>query len=88
MSSDRKSVKLMSFAYVIIAVLYAIVGGITLAGRGALEPGGTLELGGASLELATWALVLGVLFCVTAAFYLVYASFGIRGANNPRKIGS
>ena len=76
MSSSQKTVKLASFALFIVAVLFYVVGGVMLAGAGSLDD---------SARSTAFALSMALFF--EGLVYIVYAGLGIRGANNPRKIG-
>lgn len=87
MSQDRKSVKIICFIYLAAAVLYAVLGVMALAGAGSVDASMSVAVDGITLGLQTWAYILGAVLVATAVFYVVYAGAGIRGANNPRKIG-
>lgn len=76
MSSSQKTVKLVSFALFILAVLYYVVGGIAFAGAGSLDD---------TARSVAFALTMVLFF--EGLIYIVFAVLGIRGANSPRKIG-
>ena len=88
MSTERKALKIICFLYVLDAIFYAIVGAFTLDGVAVLDPSGTVSLGGVEFALVPWAVAFGAWFVLSAVFYLVLATLGIRGANTPRKIGA
>ena len=79
MSSDRKTVKILSFISVLAAAI-CIFAGVALMSSGTSDPS---LLG---LDNATWHLIIAILFYVSAVLCLGYAVLGIQGANTPRKI--
>ena len=87
MSAERKALKIICFLYILDAIAYGVVGTLTLGGMGTLSPSDTVAVGGIRCGLQAWAQGLGIWFVLRAAFYLVFAMLGIRGANTPRKIG-
>lgn len=76
MSSSQKTVKIISFLLFAVAVLFYVVGGITLAGSGSLDA-----------TAQSTAFTVSMVLFFEGLVYIVYAVLGIRGANNPRKIG-
>ena len=76
MSSSQKTVKIISFLLFAVAVLFYVVGGVMLAGAGSLDD-----------SARSTAFALSMVLFFEGLVYIVYAGLGIRGANNPRKIG-
>lgn len=76
MSKERKLLKIVCFIFVLVAVLSVVLGGVTLAGMGELDPDDT-----------ALAAVYGALGIASGVLWVVCAGAGIRGANTPRKVG-
>lgn len=87
MSSERKLLKVICLLYVLDALACLAFGGIVLAGMGLIDPAATVDVGGTAFALQPWALGFGVWGIAAGIYYLVFAMAGIKGANNPRKIG-
>lgn len=88
MSSERKALKIVCFLYVLDAIASLVTGGIVLSGMGLIDPADVVTVGGVDFALQPWALGFGVILIASGIFYLVFAMAGIKGANNPRKIGT
>lgn len=75
MSSNRKTLKILSLVLFVLAILTLVVGCVDVAGSisatdGSREPG----------------IASGALFIVAAVLYVVSSVQGIRGANRPRSL--
>lgn len=76
MSSAQKTVKILSFIAMAIAVAFIVLGALCLAGFPIVSSNDPEVLR-----------QLGVLCFIDAIAFIVYVVLGIRGANSPRKIG-
>ena len=88
MSSERKALKIVCFLYVLDALAGLVTGGIVLAGMGLIDPSAVAVVGGIEFALQPWALAFGVFLLASSIFYLALSMAGIKGANNPHKIGT
>lgn len=77
MSSAQKIVKIISFILIALGVLSFVGAGIMAASTGSAPDDVT------KAALAA----IAIMFFVEGFLDIVYAALGIRGANNPRKIG-
>ena len=82
MSSHCKVVKGLSLLMFVLGLLAIVAGAVFVFSAPAVEG---LEGVDDPVGIAT---ALGVVFAVTGVFYLVVAVLGIRGANNPSKLGA
>ncbi len=82
MSSHCKVVKGLSLLMFVLGLLAIVAGAVFVFSAPAVE-----GLGGVDDPVGI-ATALGVVFAVTGVFYLVVAVLGIRGANNPSKLGA
>lgn len=76
MSSAQKTVKILSFIAMAIAVAFIVVGALCLAGVPVISSDNPEVLR-----------QLGILCFIDAVAFVIYVVLGIRGANSPRKIG-
>lgn len=82
MSSHCKVVKVLSLLMFVLGLLAIIAGAVFVFAAPAVE-----GLEGVDDPVGT-ATALGAVFVVTGVLYLVVAVLGIRGANNPSKLGA
>lgn len=82
MSSHCKVVKVLSLLMFVLGLLTIIAGAVFVFAAPAVE-----GLEGVDDPVGT-ATALGAVFVVTGVLYLVVAVLGIRGANNPSKLGA
>lgn len=86
-SSSQKALKVISIIMIVFASfgvlggLFAIVGGSFLGAAGAGYSSAAALIGGGVIA------VVGVVLVLSSGFSLITAIFGLRGANDPRKIG-
>lgn len=86
-SSSQKALRVISIIMIVFASLgllggfLSIVGGSFLSATGAGASSGLAFVGGGIV------VVLGLLVVLSSGFSLVTAIFGLRGADDPRKIG-
>lgn len=82
MSSHCKVVKVLSLLMFVLGLFAIIAGAVFVFAAPAVE-----GLEGVDDPVGT-ATALGAVFVVTGVLYLVVAVLGIRGANNPSKLGA
>lgn len=87
MSSNQKSLKVVSIIQFILGIVTFVLGAILLAGAGLAE-GGPISFLGAEFDPVTWATVNGVAFDVLGVLQIICAVLGIHGANRPSALGS
>ncbi len=86
-SSSQKALKVISIIMIVFAAL-AIVGGLVVtAGGGLLGVEGVNTADDDVTLTGGLAMVLGLMFLVGGIVDLIIGIFGLRGANNPKKIG-
>lgn len=86
MSASRMILKVICILLVIAALASIAVGSLMAAGSSLLS-GQSIEIEGQAADPAQTARILGGLFAAGGILNLVVGILGIRGANDPRKIG-
>lgn len=87
MSTDRKTLKIVSIIQFVLGIVTFIFGAILLAGTGLAE-GDPISFVGAEFDPVTWAIINGVAFDVLGVLQIICAVLGIHGANRPSALGS
>ncbi len=91
-SGKQKALKVLSIIWIVFAAI-AIVGGIaaTALGGVSLYGAGVSEVSSADAATmatgGTMAAAVGIVVIIIGVFDLIVAIFGLRGANDPSKIG-
>ncbi len=86
-SSSRKVLKIISIIMIIFSLLGVIAGLFLLIGGGALGVSGVDAADDTAAAAGGLTMILGFGMLISALFNLLIGIFGLRGANNPRKIG-
>ncbi len=86
MSGSQKAIKVFSIIAIIGGVLAALLAVLMFVGMGVVA-GETVNFDGTQVDESFIAAVAGFMFLICAVEYLVAGIFGVRGANNPQKIG-
>ncbi|MEG0374838.1 MAG: hypothetical protein RR547_01475 [Raoultibacter sp.] len=86
-SSSQKALKILSIVMIVLAILSIVSGLFMIIGGGAVA--GTTVYGGddSMAVMAAAAMIGGVMILVGGIINLIIGIFGLRGANNPQKIG-
>ena len=86
-STSRKALKVNSIIMIIFASLGVISGLLLLIGGGALGASGIDAADDGVTAAGGLTMILGFGMLISSLFNLLIGIFGLRGANNPRKIG-
>lgn len=86
-SSSQKALKVISIIMIVFAGLTLAFGLLTIAGGGAAGYMGVDTADDDAVMLGGMVMILGFMVVVSGIVNLVVGIFGVRGANNPQKIG-
>ena len=86
MSGSQKAVKVVSIISIVFGVIGLLLGIMMIAGAGLLN-GQTIEAEGEVFNASIAAIAFGILFFVSSVLSIVIGALGVRGANDPSKIG-
>lgn len=86
-SSSQKALKVISIIMIVFAGLTLALSLLTLIGGGAMGFVGASGADDSTLLVGGMVMVLGMIMLVGGGINLVIGIFGLRGANNPQKIG-
>ncbi|MEA5020407.1 MAG: hypothetical protein VB027_08555 [Gordonibacter sp.] len=86
-SGSRKALKVISIIMIVFSVLGVISSLFLLIGGGSLGIAGADAADDAVAVAGGLAMILGFGILLSALFNLLIGIFGVRGANNPNKIG-
>ncbi len=89
MSGSQKALKVISIVLFIWGIFMLLMGAFLAAGS--QMPGmsaESMDVNGASMNMATAAIALGVGTIFAGIVYVIIALLGLRGAKRPRKIGA
>lgn len=86
MSGSQKAVKVISIISIVFGVIGLLLGIMMIAGAGLLN-GQTVAAEGEVFNASIAAIAFGILFFVSSVLSIVIGALGVRGANDPAKIG-
>lgn len=86
MSGSRKAIKVLAIIAIVAGALLAAVGLLMIVGSGTVS-GKTIEYQGYSYLASTMSVGIGVAAILEAILYIFVGALGVRGANDPAKIG-
>ena len=86
MSGSRKAIKVLAIIAIVAGALLAAVGLLMIVGSGTVS-GKTIEYQGYSYLASTMSVGIGVAAILEAILYIFVGALGVRGANDPTKIG-
>ncbi len=87
-TTSQKALKVLSIIMIVFAALAILMSLAAIIGGGAIGVMGAGSAEGSSAALVGgFAMILGFVLLFAACFDLVVGIFGVRGANNPSKIG-
>lgn len=86
-SSSQKALKVVSIIMIVFAGLTLALSLLTLVGGAGMSYVGVGAADDDAMFAAGLVLVAGIIMFVGGAFNLIVGIFGVRGANDPRKIG-
>lgn len=86
-SSSQKALKVISIIMIVFGALTTLLGLFSTIGGGALGVAGYSSLDDNVGLAGGLLMILGFMFLVSGVFQLILGIFGVRGANNPSKIG-
>lgn len=90
MSGSQKVIKFVSVLTIILAII-AIIGGIALGGFGGLVIGGATAGPNVGQDVAfggVYIMAAGIIVVVSGIIDIIVGILGIRGANDPNRIGA
>lgn len=87
-STAQKVLKVISIVMIVLGVLGIAGGMLLLAGGGAVGASGIDAADDSAAIAGGFAMILGFGLLASSLFNLVIGIFGLRGANNPSKIGA
>lgn len=87
-SGSQKVLKVISIIMIVLGVLGVVSGALLLAGGGALGVSGIDTANDDAAVAGGLTMIVGFGLLLSSAFNLVIGIFGLRGANNPSKIGA
>ena len=87
MSSARKALKIMSILTIAMAIIQIITAGLIVFGSSFMVGMQEAELDGTTVDVGVALMGVGIMALVSSVVSLIVGILGVRGANDPTKIG-
>ena len=87
MSGARKALKIMSILTIVMAIIQIITAGLIVFGSSFMVGMQEAELDGTTVDVGVALMGVGIMALVSSVVSLIVGNLGVRGANDPTKIG-
>lgn len=87
MSGARKALKVMSILTIVMAIIQIITAGLIVFGSSFMVGMQEAELDGTTVDVGVALMGVGIMALVSSVVSLIVGILGVRGANDPTKIG-
>ena len=87
MSGARKALKIMSILTIVMAIIQIITAGLIVFGSSFMVGMQEAELDGTTVDVGVALMGVGIMALVSSVVSLTVGILGVRGANDPTKIG-
>ncbi|WP_294440563.1 hypothetical protein [uncultured Slackia sp.] len=87
MSGARKALKIMSILTIVMAIIQIITAGLIVFGSSFMVGMQEAELDGTTVDVGVALMGVGIMALVSSVVSLIVGILGVRGANDPTKIG-
>lgn len=87
MSGARKALKVMSILTIVMAIIQIVTAALIVFGSSFMVGTQEAELNGSTVDVGVALMGVGVMALVSSVVSLVVGILGVRGANDPSKIG-
>lgn len=87
MSGARKALKVMSILTIVMAIIQIVTAALIVFGSSFMVGMQEAELNGSTVDVGVALMGVGVMALVSSVVSLIVGILGVRGANDPSKIG-
>lgn len=87
MSGARKALKIMSILTIVMAIIQIITAGLIVFGSSFMVGMQEAKLDGTTVDVGVALMGVGIMALVSSVVSLIVGILGVRGANDPTKIG-
>ncbi len=87
MSGSRKAIKILAIISIVVGVIYALFGIMMCVGAPFLASSSVASANNEAISTSLAVSLIAFITIITAIVYILVGALGVRGANDPSKIG-